>query len=129
MRLSPPLFGPAQREGGCAKHAKRQLRVSNSDMTVAEFSGEIDFTARETFRSALNSLLEVPVAIVDLSGVSYMDSSALAEILFLHRARLRAGRSAPRIVVGPKVSRLFDVAGLRSVVPAFATVDDAKSGL
>ncbi len=113
-------------KGRFPEHAKWVCRVSSSGTAVVEFSGEIDFTARETFRAALGTLAEAEIAIVDLTEVSYMDSSALAEILFLHRSRSRTGRSAPRVVVGPKVSRLFDVAGLRSVVPSFSTLDDAK---
>jgi anti-anti-sigma factor len=95
-------------------------------MSVAAFSGEIDFTAREKFRTRLGELTDVDVAIVDLSNVTYMDSSALAEVLFLHRSRSRSGRSAPRLVIGPKISRLFDVAGMRGVVPSFSSIDEAK---
>lgn len=93
---------------------------------VAAFSGEIDFTARDSFRTQLGQLAGAEVAIVDLSDVTYMDSSALAELLFLHRSRSRAGRSAPRVVVGSKLTRLFDVAGMRSVVSAFSTVEEAR---
>jgi anti-anti-sigma factor len=94
-------------------------------MTIAAFTGEIDFTARDAFRTRLGQLTDADVAIVDLSDVTYMDSSALAELLFLHRSRSRSGRSAPRLVVGPKISRLFDVAGMRGVVPSFASLNEA----
>lgn len=96
-------------------------------MTIAAFSGEIDFTARDTFRAQLGELTEANVAIVDLSDVTYMDSSALAEVLFLHRNRSRSGRSAPRVVIGPKIARLFDVAGLTAVVASYTTLDEAKN--
>jgi anti-anti-sigma factor len=97
-------------------------------MMIAAFSGEIDFTTREAFREQLAELRDAPFAIVDLSDVSYMDSSALAELLLLHRLRTRAGLGEPRVVVGPRISRLFDVAGLRSVVPSYGTLEEAKRG-
>ncbi len=101
--------------------------MSTSGVAVAAFSGEIDFTARETFRTKLHALAEAETVIVDLSDVSYMDSTALAEILRLQRLRAGAARSAPRLVLGKKIARLFEVAGLRSVLPSFTTLDEAAT--
>jgi anti-anti-sigma factor len=97
-------------------------------MTIAAFSGEIDFTTREELRARLDTLKEAATAVVDLSDVTYMDSSALAELLFLHRARSRAGRSVPRLVIGPRITRIFEVAGIQNVMPLFATLDEARTG-
>jgi len=96
-------------------------------MKIAAFSGDIDFTSRERFRAQLAALDDSGLTIVDLTNVSYMDSTALAELILLHRKRTRAGKSAPRIVVGQKVARLFDVAGLQAVVELFATVAEAQA--
>lgn len=100
--------------------------MNDSATTIAAFSGEIDFTARERFRVKLGELREAGTVIVDLTDVTYMDSSALAELLFLHRSRSRQGRSAPRVVVGPRITRLFEVAGMHGVVSAFTSVDQAR---
>ena len=100
--------------------------MNDSATTIAAFSGEIDFTARERFRAKLAELRESARVIVDLTDVTYMDSSALAELLFLHRSRARAGRSAPRVVIGPRITRLFEVAGMHDVVAAFTSVNEAR---
>jgi anti-sigma B factor antagonist len=94
---------------------------------IANFSGEIDFTVRAEIRSRLEGLYEADRAIVDLFNVSYMDSIALGEIVLLHRARSRAGKSPPRVVVGPKISRLYEISGLQLVLPSFASLAEAQA--
>jgi anti-sigma B factor antagonist len=97
-------------------------------MASIAFSGEIDFTGRAGFRARLAALEEAGTAIVDLSDVTYMDSSAVAELLFLRRARAQQGLSAPRVVVGPRIRRLFEIAGLQGILPLFDSVDEARAG-
>ena len=96
--------------------------------TVASFAGDIDFTMRESFRTRLAELKDVDLAILDLSDVSYMDSMALSEILLLHRQRENAGRPALRVVVGPKIARLYEISGIGTVLPTYASAADAQSG-
>jgi anti-sigma B factor antagonist len=103
--------------------------VSDDRFQIAAFTGEIDFTGRDAFRGGLAPLADVDVPIVDLSAVTYMDSSAMAEILYLQRGRARNGRTAMWIVVSPPVRRLFEVAGLQSVLTLAGTVDEAKAQL
>jgi anti-anti-sigma factor len=101
--------------------------VTRQSQAIANFSGEIDFTTRDEIRSRLDDLREADLAIVDLSDVSYMDSIALAEIVLLHRARGQAGKPPPRIVVGPKISRLYEISGLQLVLPSYASVAEAQA--
>ncbi|MGD0969277.1 MAG: STAS domain-containing protein [Candidatus Aquilonibacter sp.] len=103
--------------------------MSDDRFQIAAFTGEIDFTGRDAFRGGLAPLADVDVPIVDLSAVTYMDSSAMAEILYLQRGRARNGRTAMWIVVSPPVRRLFEVAGLQSVLTLAGTVDEAKAQL
>lgn len=103
--------------------------MSQERYQIAAFTGEIDFTGRDAFRGELAPLADVEAPIVDLSAVTYMDSSAMAEILYLQRGRARNGRTAMWIVVSPPVRRLFEVAGLQNVFPLVKTVDEAKAQL
>jgi anti-sigma B factor antagonist len=103
--------------------------VSDERFQIAGFTGEIDFTAREDLRAKLAPLTEAQAAIIDLSAVTYMDSSVLAELLYLQRSRHRLGRPAMWIVVSPAVRRLFEVAGLQDVLAVAGTIDEAKAAL
>jgi anti-anti-sigma factor len=96
-------------------------------MAVASFAGEIDFTAGEDFRSKLAVLAEPDGAIVDLTAVTYMDSSALAEILLLQRGRTRGGKAQMGVVVNERIRRFFEIAGLQNVLLLANTLDEAKA--
>lgn len=101
--------------------------MNDQQIGVASFAGEIDFTAREDFRARLSGLADAQAAVVDLAEVSYMDSSALAEILLLQRTRRNAGKAAMSVVVNPRIRRLFEIAGLQNVLLLAATLDEAKA--
>ena len=101
--------------------------MSDQQIAVASFAGDIDFTAREDFRARLAVLADAEGAVVDLAEVSYMDSSALAELLLLQRGRKHVGRGAMSVVVNPRIRRLFEIAGLQNVLLLAATLDEAKA--
>jgi anti-anti-sigma factor len=102
--------------------------VPGSQPVVVAFQGDLDFTARDSLRARLSELAEGDVAIVDLSQVEYMDSLALSELVVLHRSREQAGRAAPRVVVGPKIARLYQISGLSAILPPYNTVAEAQHG-
>jgi anti-anti-sigma factor len=95
--------------------------------TIAAFSGDVDFTMREEVRRRLNELRTPPLAILDLSQVAYMDSMALSEIILLQRHREHEGRSPLRVVVGPKIARLYEISGINVLLPAYASLNDAQA--
>jgi anti-sigma B factor antagonist len=101
--------------------------VNDKQFQIAGFSGEIDFTSREELRHKLAPLSDARAAIVDLSAVTYIDSSALAEILYVQRGRDRAGRTRVWVVASPAVRRLFEAAGLSGVLSVATTLDEAKA--
>ncbi|MGA7571101.1 MAG: STAS domain-containing protein [Candidatus Aquilonibacter sp.] len=101
--------------------------MNDERFQIAGFSGEIDFTTRDELRSRLAPLSEARAPIVDLSAVTYMDSSALAEILYVQRRRDQSGRTRVWVVASPAVRRLFEAAGLVGVLSVAATLDEAKA--
>jgi anti-sigma B factor antagonist len=102
--------------------------VSTSDPTIFKLTGEVDFLGRDALHGALEELISHETVILDFSELDYMDSSGISQVLLLLRARTKAGRSAPRVVQGPKVSRIFEIAGIATLVPLFDSVDQARSG-
>lgn len=102
--------------------------VSGKQPVVIAFTGDLDFTVRETLRARLAELGDGDPAIIDLTEVEYMDSLALAELVIAHRSREKAGRSAPRIVVGEKIARLYEVSGLAVILPPYRTLAEAQAG-
>jgi anti-anti-sigma factor len=65
------------------------------------------------------------VLLVDASGLTFIDSSALHQIIRAHR-RLRASGCLLAIVAPSKqVARILALTGLDTVVPVYATAEEA----
>ena len=67
--------------------------------------------------------------ILDLEGVSYMDSAALGAILGAYASCERTGRGFALARVSPRVLTMFEVAGIDSMVPRFDSVEAAEKHL
>jgi len=93
---------------------------------VVWLAGEADVTTRE-----LGDVLGAEAAkqprllLVDLSGLTFIDSAALHEIVRAHR-RLRAD-GGRLVLVGPStaVARVLELSALDQVIPVHATANEA----
>lgn len=68
---------------------------------------------------------DTPNIIIDLSAISYMDSSGLGTLLF---ARRQAERFQGKFVIanpGPKVQKLIEIAHLTQTLMIFNSLDEA----
>jgi anti-sigma B factor antagonist len=103
--------------------------TSNGPWTVIAVSGEIDlFTApklREQFLAALDDGSGADRLIVDLSRVTFMDSTGLGVLIgALRRVNERGGRMALVCQEGP-VLRVLELTRLHEVFAIRGSVDDA----
>ncbi len=100
----------------------------DAKIAVIALTGELDLARKEELRTAL-SLDRGDGFLLDLSGVSYADSTALTELL---RFRLGAQeRDLPVAVVikTPQLDRIVRYAGLYEVFDVFSNRDDARRHL
>jgi anti-sigma B factor antagonist len=95
---------------------------------VVAVTGEIDVASVDMLRDRVLPLVGKPEPrlIIDLSGVTFMDSTGLS-LLVAVRRRLPDG--APLLIVGaaPQIARLFQITSLNKVFPLFDSVDEATS--
>jgi anti-anti-sigma factor len=90
-------------------------RMNLAEVAPGEFtvSGEVDAHSAESFAAALEAAGGDPASIVlDLSGVTFMDSSGL---LVLVAAQQRSDAGGPGVVLrspSHQIVRLLDLAGL-----------------
>jgi anti-sigma B factor antagonist len=88
---------------------------------------EIDITNADGLRSAL---LEAAVhgpgrLVVDMSRTQFCDTAGIHALVAAHK-RAEAGRGEIRLVItGAAVLRIFAITGLDSVIPHFATLEEA----
>ena len=91
---------------------------------LVEVSGEIDLHTAPALRAALDSVVAEAAAaspggadvLVDLSGVGFMDSTGLGELVGAHKALGRAGGRLHLVVTSDRVARLLSLTGLDEVL-------------
>ena len=105
--------------------------VSQDPVTVITARGEIDLATVRALRDAIDGAdAGAPAVIVDLSEVTFLDSSGL-RVLAQCQRRLTSEDGTVRlrlVVAGTPVERVFDVTGLRSFFDVYATRDEAVAG-
>ena len=108
-----------------ATFATRKVR----GLLLVEATGEIDIGNAADLRTAvIDALGAGDLLIVSVTGVTYMDSSALAVLTEIAR-RLDTQRRR-LLVVAPRESaagKLLRIVGLEHIVPLFETIDDAAA--
>ncbi len=93
------------------EHDRDRLRVRIFD--------EIDHHCARQIIDELDSLTALYVVesfLLDLSGVTFMDSSGLAVVINLYRALSKTGRSLTIIGTPPQPMRVFKAAGFDKIV-------------
>lgn len=99
--------------------------------TLVAIAGEADVTNREDLRRALDEEVarEPHMLILDLSGLRFMDSSALHVILQANRALDRHGGMMALVAPQEAVAKMLRLTTADRLVPVFRSVADAVAGL
>ena len=90
-----------------------QLTVDRSrGAPILSLAGELDIAGTEQLLAALETIEqdEPSLVVIDLSGVSFLDSSGLRAILVAHAAAGRAGRRLAVVRPPATVYRVFEIA-------------------
>jgi len=102
------------------------LRTRRSDGLCVAVAGEVDaYTAPDMRAHLLEALRQEPVVIVDLSGVTFMDSQGLSALLRVDQEARAQGRTLRLERVPRRVLKLLQLTGLDSVLDVAA---DCRNG-
>ena len=117
-RGEPPQPGEAPDIGvyGVGEHA---------EPAIVRLEGEHDIATRSELKLAFQRVRNNPRVIVDLTGLSYIDSYVIDE---LFRAAMRAGALEGKLVImtrSQRIIRLLSIAGLTTRTPIVDTLDSA----
>jgi anti-sigma B factor antagonist len=105
-------------------------RVVGDQTSVLSVKGEIDVSTAPELRDRLLTAAQNGhgIVVVDLSEVTFLDSTALG-VLVSGLKRLRAEGGDLRLVVtGRSVAKVLEITGLVDVFSIFDTVDGAVAG-
>jgi anti-anti-sigma factor len=70
-----------------------------------------------------------PALILDMSGVSFLDSAGVGALVQLHVHRKNANQKFAIAALTQQGNAVMQVSGLTKLLPIFATVDEAKNHL
>lgn len=102
--------------------------------TVLSVSGEIDLHTAPGLRAALEPAVQAAreqgtAVVVDLSAVSFLDSTGLGELVGAHKALAGSGDRLHVVAVGDRVPRLLALTGLTEVLAVHDSLTDALAGI
>jgi anti-anti-sigma factor len=98
--------------------------------TLVAAAGEADITNRDDLRSVLDAeVTQRPATLIlDLSGLRFMDSSALHVILQANRALDREGGVMALVAPQEAVAKMLRLTTADRLIPVFRTVAEAAAG-
>ena len=79
--------------------------------------GELDMATQGELRAALEQQAGSGAVTLDLSGLTFLDTSGLRLILETAEAANRSGFAFKVLPGSPTVQRLFEIAGVRELIP------------
>jgi anti-anti-sigma factor len=97
------------------------------DEVVVAVRGEIDLSTAPLLDQRLSQLAEKKKLVVNLTGVSFLDSSGIG-VLVRTSNKIEDHGGAIRLVVDhPQVLKVLEITGLVGTLPVFRTLDEALS--
>ncbi len=93
---------------------------------VIALAGELEIGRKSEIRSSLQLSASAKAVLVDCSGVSYADSTALAELMRFHGEADTRGVSVAILIGNKQFARLLQYAGLTD---AFAVFESRAAAL
>jgi anti-sigma B factor antagonist len=117
LRYLPMLMQPAQLD-------LEKLSASNGSNLVTRLKGKLSL---ETVHNFIQTLRPEPAAhlVLDMSGVSFLDSAGVGALVSLLVHRRNLGRSFAIAGLTQQGMAVLQVAGLTKLLPNFPTVEAA----
>lgn len=103
---------------------------TGNGVAIVSATGEIDLATAPSLRERLEACIDrgPEVVVVDLLGVTFMDSTALGVLVGALKRCRQAGGSMRIVVADPRVLKVFEITGLTELFSLFATLDEAVEG-
>lgn len=101
----------------------------DGDFLVCRPMGAIDAFSVTTFREAVAAVPQGASLVVDLSGVSFLDSAGLGALIGAIRRLRQLGGEVAVASPRPLIARVLRTTGFDRIVPVCETVEEAAEAL
>ena len=103
----------------------------SGELALISVSGELDLYTAQRLQARIDEAGAVgaDTVVVDLSEVSFIDSTALAVLVQETRRLEGRGRSLVLVTNDPRTKRVVEVTGLNRVLRTYPTLQDALAEL
>jgi anti-sigma B factor antagonist len=102
------------------------------DVSLVELSGRLTVDEKEgLLKETVTNAIERGArhVLLNLSGVRYIDSTKLGELIAAHIAVTRRGGKLKLVATPDRIVELLALAGLDGIFERFATADEARKTL
>jgi anti-anti-sigma factor len=89
----------------------------HGDVAIVEPRGELDLATVQTLRAILEEIKSAGRLVLDLRGLSFIDSSGLHLLVALNQRAQRHGFQLALVAPAPPVDRAIQVSGLGETLP------------
>jgi anti-sigma B factor antagonist len=125
---------PSRHRAGSDQNGPAPLSVRIEDIgpgtSIVALVGELDLSTVPRMEAPLLEQLRAsPGVVVDLSGLSFVDSSGIGILIQASRAVPNGSRMHVVIARGSQVERVFHIAGVGEAVPLFFDREQAVAAL
>lgn len=95
---------------------------------VLEYSGKLNFQARQIYRQAVSQAAEASPrhVIVDLNGISYLDGAGLGLLVLTHKQLADLGIRLSLTVIQDSVKQVLESTNLHTLFPIYDSVATAS---
>jgi anti-sigma B factor antagonist len=99
-------------------------------VSIVSAKGEIDIATAPALREQLEAAIDrrPDLVVVDLQGVSFMDSTALGVLVGALKRSREADGTMRIVVADARVLKVFEITGLTEVFSIFPTIREAVEG-
>lgn len=99
-------------------------------VSIVKLNGDLDFSRKAQIEATLAEADSADIAIVDLSEVTYIDSSCLSSLAALKKRMRDNGTAAILRIAGANESlrRIFEICGLDKSFEMCASLEQAQNG-
>lgn len=102
---------------------------SKNGIIVCRVEGEIDINSSPDFKKAFDKLIsgKTPRIVINLSKVTYVDSSGLATLVEIFKNMKSYGGKMRLASLSPKIRSLFEITKLEKLFEIMASEEDAMA--